>query len=118
MINILIIVLSYVIKALISISIVYAFKSLYNFCKGGIINFNISTNKKYSGDFFILATKISYATLSSYYFVSCFCSVYKKINIIDLNMVLEVVALFSILSLIPFLFIYFVINDLRNNIIN
>lgn len=113
--NILSLILRNLIKASLSIGIIYGFRFLYNMNKREVISVKKSSKKEYIGDYIILSTKLSLAMLSSYHFFMCIYSISSIISLNDPVIIFETIALLLILSIFPFLFIYFLISDLRNN---
>lgn len=115
--NILSLILRNLIEASLSIGIIYVFRFLYNMNKREVISLKKSLKKEYVGDYIILSTKLSLASLSCYHFFRCINSILSVNNLIDSNIFLEVIALFIFLSFIPILYIYIVIIDLKENYI-
>lgn len=110
-------ILRNLIEASLSIGIVYGFRFLYNMNKREIIRLKKSLKKEYVGDYIILSTKLSLASLSSYHFFRCIYSILSVNNLNESNILLEVIALLIILSFVPILYIYIVIIDLKENYI-
>lgn len=113
--SILSLILRNLIKASLSVGIIYGFRFLYNMNKREVISVKKTSKKEYIGDYIILSTKLSLAMLSSYHFFMCIYSISSIISLNDPVILFETIALLLILSIFPFLFIYFLITDLRNN---